>query len=77
MGSLGNLIQVPSQDSDSEGGASGRHRGVSPSVKGKMEWTVAILGRRLCLGLCDTMGGLGRKEHFPAISGWPTLTTRT
>lgn len=33
MGSLarlGNLIQVPSQDSASEGGASGRHRGVTP-----------------------------------------------
>lgn len=62
MGSLGNLIQVPSQDSDSEGGASGRHRGVgpplSPSVKTEMEWTVTIAGATLSLGLCN----LGRRS---------------
>lgn len=37
MESLGNLIQFPSQGSDSEGGASERHWGVNPSVKGEME----------------------------------------
>lgn len=71
MESLGNLIQVPSQDSDSEGGASERHRGVSPSVKVEMEWTVAIVGNTLSLGLCNVAGWCGVSQR--SRDGPPSL----
>lgn len=73
MGSLGNLIQVPSQDSDSEGGASGRHRGVgSPQREGRDGMDSDDCGENTVSGSVQPPG---RKQYRPAISRWPTVST--
>lgn len=74
MGSLGNLIQVPSQDSDSEGGASGRHRGVGspPACEGRDGIDSDDCEENTVSG---SVQPLGRKQYHPAISRWPTIST--